>query len=81
MISRTITRAALRQRAMDQLRDHSDEDESGGHLPAALGRITLAYDLWSSQRRHQAAELLIDAVLDVVDLLEHPKPKAKRRAR
>jgi hypothetical protein len=78
VISQTITRAHLRQRALEQLRCHS-EDERGGQLPAALGRITLAYDLWSSQRRQQAAELLIDAVLDVVDLLERPQPK--RRAR
>jgi hypothetical protein len=78
MISQTISRAQLRQRALEQLRGHS-EDERGGQLPAALGRITLAYDLWSSQRRRQAAELLIDAVLDVVEMLERPKGKGGAR--
>jgi hypothetical protein len=73
------SRATLRQLALDQLCDHDEHDERRGHLPAALGRITLAYDLWTAQRRHQAAELLVDAVLDVVDLLEQPKPKGGRR--
>jgi hypothetical protein len=69
-----ITRAQLRKRALEQLRALDADDEKGGHLPAALSRITLAYDLWSDQRRHQAAELLIDSVLDVIALLEQPAP-------
>jgi hypothetical protein len=74
-----MSRTELRQRALELLRGHRDDDEAGGHLPAALGRITLAYDLWAAQRRHQAAELLIDAVLDVVELLERPKAKGAAR--
>jgi hypothetical protein len=74
-----MSRTELRQRALEQLRGHRDDDECGGQLPAALGRITLAYDLWTAQRRQQAAELLVDAVLDVVELLE--RPKAGRVAR
>jgi hypothetical protein len=74
-----MSRTELRQRALEQLRGHSEDSERGGHLPAALGRITLAYDLWTAQRRQQAAELLVDAVLDVVELLERPKAKGAAR--
>jgi hypothetical protein len=71
-----MTRTELRRLALDQLRDHDESDEQGGQLAAALGRITLAYDLWTGQRRQQAAELMIDAVLDVVDLLEQAQRAA-----
>jgi len=60
----TIKAAALRELAM-----HDGEDERGGQLAAALGRVSLAYDLWVDRGREASAELLIDAALDAVDLM------------
>lgn len=70
-MSREIIKAA----ALKQLARHRDtfrrgEDERGGQLAAALGRVSLAYDLWVDRGREASAELLIDAALDAVEMMQ-----------
>ena len=64
-----MSRDTIKAAAMRQLAKHDGENERGGHLAAALGRVSLAYDLWVDRGREASAELLIDAALDAVDLM------------
>ena len=63
-----MTRDTIKAAALRELAKHG-HDEIGGHLAAALGRVSLAYDLWVDRGREASAELLIDAALDAVDVI------------
>jgi hypothetical protein len=64
-----IKAAALRELAKHGKTFRDGQDERGGYLAAALGRVSLAYDLWVDRGREASAELLIDAALDAVDAI------------
>lgn len=64
-----MSRDTIRAAALRELAKHDGQDERGGQLAAALGRVSLAYDLWVDRGRAAAAELLVDAALDAVDLM------------
>jgi hypothetical protein len=63
-----MTRDTIKAAALRELAKHG-HDEIGGSLAAALGRVSLAYDLWVDRGRKASAELLIDAALDAVDAI------------
>lgn len=64
-----MSRDTMRTAAVMELMGRHENDEQGGQLAAALGRVSLAYDLWIGQRREALAELLIDAALDAAELI------------
>lgn len=64
-----MRRDQIKAVAIKHLLKHDGQNERGGHLAAALGRVSLAYDLWVDRGREASAALLIDAALDAVELM------------
>lgn len=65
-----MSRDQIRAVAIKQLLKHDGQNERGGHIGAALARVSLAYDLWVDRGRDASAELLIDAALDAMDVMQ-----------
>lgn len=64
-----MSRDTMRAAAIRELMRRDDKNEQGGELAAALGRVSLAYDLWVERGREASAELLVDAALDAAELI------------
>ena len=65
-----MSRDRIKAVAIKQLLKHDGKNERGGHIGAALARVSLAYDLWVDRGREASAELLIDAALDAMDAMQ-----------
>jgi predicted ATPase len=65
-----MSRDEIKAVAIKQLLKHDGQNERGGHIGAALARVSLAYDLWVDRGREASAELLIDAALDAMDVMQ-----------
>jgi hypothetical protein len=65
-----MSRDRIKAVAIKQLLKHDGQNERGGHIGAALARVSLAYDLWVDRGRDASAELLIDAALDAMDVMQ-----------
>jgi hypothetical protein len=65
-----MSRDQIRAVAIKHLLKHDGQNERGGHIGAALARVSLAYDLWVDRGRDASAELLIDAALDAMDVMQ-----------
>ena len=65
-----MSRDRIKAVAIKQLLKHDGQNERGGHIGAALARVSLAYDLWVDRGREASAELLIDAALDAMDVMQ-----------
>lgn len=65
-----MSRDQIRAVAIKHLLKHDGQNERGGHIGAALARVSLAYDLWVDRGREASAELLIDAALDAMDVMQ-----------
>ena len=65
-----MSRDQIKAAAVKHLLKHDGQNERGGHIGAALARVSLAYDLWVDRGREASAELLIDAALDAMDVMQ-----------
>ena len=65
-----MSRDQIKAVAIKHLLKHDGQNERGGHIGAALARVSLAYDLWVDRGREASAELLIDAALDAMDVMQ-----------